>query len=124
MTFLHAAWALLNLILIVGAFVISYRNYRDFSERFGCLASALLILAVVSTCNGGRNKAVTSPTNFFYADTVYSADKGPHKERRIVVYGDDLYKITQSVGVSPVHNTDSLRLESTVTVSGLTLGTR
>ncbi|WP_461141746.1 hypothetical protein [Spirosoma pomorum] len=52
-----------------------------------------------------------------------STDRWPYKSNA-TVYGDDLYRITQSVITHPVQNTDSLRVQSLVTASGLTLGTR
>jgi hypothetical protein len=123
MSIFHAAWALLNLVLLVSTLLIGYRSYRIFSERFGCLPSGLLILALASTCNGARNSSPKQPIGFSFVKSLGSTDQWSYRNN-VTVYGDDVYRITQSVIINPVQNADSLRVQSLVTAGGLTLGTR
>jgi hypothetical protein len=40
------------------------------------------------------------------------------------VYGGDVFRITQSININPVQHSDSIQIQSFVTASGFTLGTR
>lgn len=126
MAALHISWAILNVVVLVGVFIIAYRGYQTFSERFGCLPSGLLLLVLVSTCRSSDDSKKNRQGVETFSETVFVPAAQPVKaiKRDAVFYDGGVLTLTHTLNLYPASHPDSVRLFSTVYTNGLSAGTR
>ena len=124
MAFIHIFWSILNLVLLVGTFVVSYRNYRTFSERFGWLPSGLLIVVLVSTYSSSNDSWKDRKAVGTFSKTVYLPDHQLTEsiDRTFTLYDGGVSKVTQQLNVYPANHPDSIRISGAVFPTGLVMG--
>lgn len=122
MAFLHQCWGLLNIGLVIGLLVISYRNFRLFVERFGSLGSSLLFLLTVSMCSSSGKKSTASEHSSF--KTTISSPTPLDYSRFYTVELIQLptCQLAQRITFSPGKSSDSLEISSHVSLTGFIAG--
>lgn len=124
MAVLYTIWGLLNIGLGITLFVISYRNFRFFSERYGSLATGILFLLTVSMCQSpGTNHPVQSNPNFSKTTVLipnFSPEWLKPYQARLVDFGS--FQLSQHLMLTRKNQSDSTQITSTVLLTGFTSG--
>lgn len=124
MAVLYTIWGLVNIGLGITLFVISYRNFRFFSERYGSLATGFLFLLTVSMCHSpGTNQPVQS-TQGHSTTTVLIPKFSPEWQKpyqtRLVDFGS--FQLSQDLMVHRKNQSDSTQITTAVYLTGFTSG--
>ncbi|ADB39182.1 hypothetical protein [Spirosoma linguale] len=117
-------WGLLNLGLAITVFVISWRNFRIYSERYGSVATGILLLLTASMCQslGTKQPAGANPAAF--QTTVSGSlipDDGPHSYYvQLADFG--FSKLTQGIILNRASDSTTAQLSSYVNLTGFMSG--
>ncbi len=122
MAFLHQCWGLLNIGLMIGLFVISYRNFQLFVERFGSLASGLLFLLTMSMCSSSGKKSTASEHSSFVTTVSLPTPFDYSRFYTVKLIKLPTCQLTQRITLSPRNSPDSLEISSYVSLTGFIAG--
>lgn len=123
MALLHITWIALNLSLAISLFIVSYRNFRGFSERYGSLASILVFVLVASMCQSPA-KQESKPQVGQYEHTVAFSGQTSHwsASHSIVLLDWPTLELTQEIYLIHLPKSDSLRIASQTFLTGTVVG--
>lgn len=123
MAVLTIGWGLLNLGLAITVFIISWRNFRIYSERYGSLATGILLLLTAGMCQSSGKKQLAGANPAAFQTTVSSSlipDDGPHSYSvQLADFG--LSDLTQRVIVNQ-SDSATAQLSSYVNLTGFMSG--
>ncbi|MCX6216852.1 hypothetical protein [Spirosoma sp.] len=123
MAALTIVWGLLNLGLAITVFVISWRNFRIYSERYGSLATGILLLLTAAMCQSSGKKQSAGANPAAFQTTISSSliqDDGFHSYSvQLADFG--FSKLTQRVIVNQ-SDSATAQLSSYVNLTGFMSG--
>lgn len=124
MAVLYTIWGLLNIGLGITLFVVSYRNFRFISERYGSLATGVLFLLTASMCHSPGNNQPVQTNQGLWTTTVFvpnfSAEWVKPYQARLVDFG--LVQLNQDLMVHRKSQSDSTQISSAVYLTGFIAG--
>ncbi|GAB3805412.1 hypothetical protein GCM10028819_38620 [Spirosoma humi] len=124
MAVLYTIWGLLNIGLGITLFVVSYRNFRFFSERYGLLATGILFLLTASMCHSPGNNQSMQSTQGISTTTVLIPEFSPEwlkpYRARLVDFGS--FQLNQHLTLYRKNQSDSTQITTTVYLTGFTAG--
>ncbi|SOD79237.1 hypothetical protein [Spirosoma fluviale] len=117
-------WGLLNLGLAITIFVISWRNFRIYSKRYGSLATGILLLLTASMCQSPGKKQPAGANPAAFQTTISSSliqENGP-RSYYIQLTDFGFSKLTQSVILNQTSDSTTAQLSSFVNLTGFMSG--
>ncbi|GAB3018448.1 hypothetical protein [Spirosoma pulveris] len=116
-------WGLLNIGLAITVFVVSYRNFRIYSERYGRLASGILLLLTAAMCQSPGKKQSAGANPAFFQTTISSSviSDNSHRSYTIQLADFGFSKLTQRISIDR-SDSATAQLSSFVMLTGLTSG--
>ncbi|GAB3769980.1 hypothetical protein GCM10028818_07010 [Spirosoma horti] len=124
MAVLYTIWGLLNIGLGITLFVVSYRYFRFFSQRYGLLATGILFLLTVSMCQSPETNQSAQANKGLSTTTVlipnFSAEWVKPYQARLVDLGS--FQLNQDLMVHRKSQSDSTQITSAVYLTGFISG--
>lgn len=123
MALLHIGWIILNLSLAISLLIVSYRNFRVFSERYGWLASIVVFVLVASMCQSPAKQENKSPAGQ-YEHTVPFSGQTSHwsASHSIVLLDWPTLELQQGIYLTHPPKSDSVRIASQTFLTGTVVG--
>lgn len=124
MAVLYTIWGLVNIGLGITLFVVSYRNFRFFAERYGSLATGILFLLTASMCQSPGNNQPVQANQGLSTTTIFIPNFSPQwvkpYQARLVDLGS--FQLRQDLMVHRKNQSDSTQITSAVYLTGFTSG--
>ncbi|GAB3889525.1 hypothetical protein [Spirosoma agri] len=125
MAFFHVIWILLNIGLAIGLFILSYRNFRLFSERYGYLPSGLLFILTAGMCQS-PNKVQEKQSVGVFERVIPVKAQLSHglTSRTIPLLELPTISLFQQVQINHQSRSDSAQVSSQIYLTGWATGLR
>lgn len=125
MAALTIGWGLLNLGLAITVFIISWRNFRIYSERYGSLATGILLLLTAGMCQSSGKKQLAGANPAAFQTTVSSSlvpNDGFHSYYYVQLADFGFSKLTQGIILNRTSDSTTAQLSSYVNLTGFMSG--
>ncbi len=123
MAALHIGWMVLNVGLAISLYLVSFRNFRVFSQRFGMIPSGLVLVLIASMCQSPARKPSELPSSTFkrvIPTFAQPTDWSDSYDIPLVTY--PTLRLTQQVYLMHHTQPDSVQITSMTSLTRFVLG--